>query len=95
MGGGAAVKVLDRSVICSPQARQTLEEAAKELGLQTQREIMQVGGTDTSAIQKTGAGICAGALSIPTRYIHSPSEMCAVKDVEDAAAILARAMQRF
>lgn len=95
MGGGAAVKVLDRSAICSPEVRKTLEEAAAELGCKTQREILQVGGTDTAALQKAGAGVPAGALSIPTRYIHSPSEMCAVKDVEDAAAILARAMQKF
>ncbi len=95
MGGGAAVKVLDRSVICSPEVRDVLEASAKELGLHTQREILQVGGTDTAALQKTGAGIRAGALSIPTRYIHSPSEMCAVSDVEAAAATLARAMQAF
>lgn len=95
MGGGAAVKVMDRSVICAPEVRSTLERAAAELGLTAQREILRVGGTDTSAIQKSGAGICAGALSIATRYIHSPSEMCSVQDVEDAAAILARAMQLF
>ena len=95
MGGGAAVKVMDRSVICAPEVRAALEEAAAGLGLKTQREILRVGGTDTSAIQKSGAGVCAGALSIATRYIHSPSEMCAVQDVVDAAAILARAMQLF
>lgn len=32
----------------------------------------------------------AGAVSIPTRYIHSPSEMCAVSDVEQSAALLAK-----
>ncbi len=93
MGKGAAVKVMDRSVICSMEVRDALENAAKGLNLQTQREIMMAGGTDTAALQKTGAGIYAGALSIPTRYIHSPSEMCAARDVEEAAAILAKAMQ--
>ena len=84
---------MDRSVICSMEVRDALENAAKGLNLQTQREIMMAGGTDTAALQKTGAGIYAGALSIPTRYIHSPSEMCAARDVEEAAAILAKAMQ--
>ena len=45
-------------------------------------------GTFTSVLQKARAGVQAGAVSIPTRYIHSPSELCAVSDVEDAAKLL-------
>ena len=40
-------------------------------------------------LQKTAMGAPAGAVSIPTRYIHSPSELCAVSDVEGAAKLLA------
>ena len=63
---------------------------AELLGISTQREILQCGGTDTAALQKARAGVAAGAVSIPTRYIHSPSEMCAVSDVEQSAALLAK-----
>lgn len=90
MGKGPAVKVMDRSVICTPAVCAALEQAAEDCGIATQREILQFGGTDTSALQKARAGVQAGAVSIPTRYIHSPSEMCAVGDVEDAAKLLAR-----
>lgn len=90
MGKGPAVKVMDRSVICTPAICSALEQAAADCGVATQREILQFGGTDTAALQKTRAGVQAGAVSIPTRYIHSPSEMCAVSDVEDAAKMLAR-----
>ena len=67
-----------------------LEQAAKDCGVSAQREILLCGGTDTSALQKARAGVRAGAVSIPTRYIHSPSELCAVSDVEDAAKLLAQ-----
>ena len=67
-----------------------LEQAAKDCGVSAQREILLCGGTDTSALQKARAGVQAGAVSIPTRYIHSPSELCAVSDVEDAAKLLAQ-----
>ena len=90
MGKGPAVKVMDRSVICTPAVCAALEQAAADCGVATQREILQFGGTDTAALQKARAGVQAGAVSIPTRYIHSPSEMCAVSDVEDAAKMLAR-----
>lgn len=90
MGKGPAVKVMDRSVICTPAVCAALERAANDCGIVTQREILQFGGTDTAALQKARAGVQAGAVSIPTRYIHSPSEMCAVSDVEDAAKLLAQ-----
>lgn len=89
MGKGAAIKIMDHSAICAPVVREKLEQAAAAAGLVVQQEILRFGGTDTAAMQKTRAGILTGAVSIPTRYIHSPSEMCAVKDVEDAAALLA------
>lgn len=88
MGRGPAVKVMDRSVICTPEVCAALEQAAAACGIDVQREILQFGGTDTAALQKTRAGVQAGAVSIPTRYIHSPSEMCAVSDVEGAARLL-------
>ena len=90
LGKGPAVKVMDRSVICTPAVVDALEQAAKDCGVSAQREILLCGGTDTSALQKTRAGVQAGAVSIPTRYIHSPSELCAVSDVEDAAKLLAQ-----
>lgn len=90
MGKGPAIKVMDRSVICAPAICTALETAAKEKNINTQREILQFGGTDTAALQKACAGVASGAVSIPTRYIHSPSEMCAVSDVEQAAELLAR-----
>lgn len=88
MGKGAAIKIMDRSVICSPAVRDKLEKAAVSCGVEVQREIAPVGGTDTAAIQKTRAGILTGAVSIPTRYIHTCAEMCALSDVKDAVKLL-------
>lgn len=89
MGKGPAVKVMDHSVICSTNVRDALEDAASKLGIITQREILRFGGTDTAMIQRTRTGVPVGAVSIPTRYVHSPAEMCAVSDVESAAKLLA------
>lgn len=90
MGAGPAIKVMDSSVLCSPVVREALEHAAQELALPVQQEILTFGGTDTAAMQRSRGGVPSGAISIPTRYIHSPSEMCASEDVTRAAAILAR-----
>lgn len=87
-GSGPAIKIMDRSVICSPVVREKLEEAAAVCGISVQREIAPDSGSDTAAIQKAGAGILTGAVSIPARYIHTAAEMCALSDVEGAVKLL-------
>jgi endoglucanase len=40
-----------------------------------QREVLEIGSTDARAIQTSHSGVLAGCLSIPCRYVHTPSEM--------------------
>lgn len=89
LGEGACVKIMDSSVICSPAVRDVMIEAGKKLKINTQDEVLRFGGTDTGAIQRSRAGVLAGAISIGTRYIHSPQEMVSISDVEDASKLLA------
>ncbi len=46
-------------------------------------------GTDANVIQLTRSGVAAGLVSIPNRYMHTPVEIVDLKDIEDAAALLA------
>ena len=82
MGEGAAIKIKDASVICDEDMTCRLCELAKQKKIKAQKEILLFGGTDTSAMQLAGAGAAVGALSIPTRYIHSGVEMCDLGDVQ-------------
>jgi endoglucanase len=83
LGKGAAVKLRDGSVICDPDLVSDLLAVAAENGIPAQREVLVRGGTDTQSIQLTGAGCTAGAVSVPSRYIHSGTETA---DLRDAAA---------
>jgi endoglucanase len=80
--GGAAIKIMDSSVVCHPKVVQWLEQAAEREGIPHQREVLLAGGTDAGAMQTAKTGSYAGAISIPTRYIHNPLEICAAEDVE-------------
>lgn len=88
MGKGAAIKVMDRSIICDADVRAKMIEVAKRNKIPYQLEIMTDGGTDAGAIHLTRAGIKTGGISIPTRYIHSPSEMASIEDIENAASLV-------
>lgn len=89
LGGGAAVKIKDSSVICHEEVVDTLCRLAEEGKIPYQREILTAGGTDTSSMQLAGGGCRAGALSIPTRYIHSGVETCDLGDAEACADLAA------
>ncbi len=93
LGGGAAIKLKDSSVICHEEVVAVLCALAKEQKIPHQREILIGGGTDTSSMQLAGAGSMVGALSVPTRYIHSGTEVCDLSDA-DACVELAVAFVR-
>ncbi|MFH1446888.1 MAG: M42 family metallopeptidase [Chloroflexota bacterium] len=88
LGKGPAVKVRDSSFIADPRVVNWMVETAKQAGIPYQLEVLEAGGTDGRAIQLTRAGVPAGCLSIPCRYIHSPSEMVDKNDVQNAVKLL-------
>lgn len=89
LGGGAAIKVMDSSVICHPAVIHTLEALAGEKGIPCQRDVITAGGTDAGSIHVSRAGVLTGGISIPCRYMHSPVEMVETADVSAAARLIA------
>lgn len=88
LGKGPAIKVRDSSFIADPRVVKWMVEEAKAQGLPYQMEVLEAGGTDGAAIQRTRAGVPAGCLSIPCRYIHSPSEMVDFDDLQQCVSLL-------
>lgn len=82
LGKGAAIKVMDAGVICHPAMVSKLSELAKEQGIDVQRDIIRVGRTDAAPIHLTRSGVCTGGISIPCRYMHSPTECVDLHDVQ-------------
>lgn len=82
LGQGAAVKVMDSSIICHPEIVAKLEGLAQVQGISVQRDIMRGGGTDAGAIHTTRLGVKTGGISVPCRYIHTPVEMADLGDAE-------------
>jgi endoglucanase len=53
-----------------------------------------MGSTDAARISLTRQGIPSGTISIPTRYIHSPTAMLNLQDIEKSAKLAAAAIQK-
>ena len=88
IGGGAAVKIMDRSILCDVYVREKLINAAKSEKIPYQLEIMADGGTDAGAIHLTRSGVKTGGISLPVRYVHSPSEMASENDLKNCCDLL-------
>jgi len=88
LGKGPAIKVRDGGMLADRRVVDWMVRGAEKLGLPYQMEILEGGSTDARAMQLTRAGVPAGCLSIPCRYIHSPSEMVDLNDVQQAVQLL-------
>ncbi len=93
LGGGAAIKIMDMSVMCHPRVVEYLRKRAEEGNIPHQMEILLYGGTDASTMQVSRGGAYAGGISIPTRYVHNPIEMCDLGDVEACVDLLVAASE--
>ena len=88
LGKGPAIKVKDSRMLADPRVVKWMVEIAQKEKIPYQLEVLERGSTDASAIQLTRAGVPTGCLSIPCRYVHSPSEMVDLTDVENAVKLL-------
>ena len=82
--------VIGRGATLSPRIFDLLVETAQGLGI---AHSVEASGhstrPDADAIQITRAGIPAGLVSIPLRYMHSPVEMVDLADVEATIELVA------
>lgn len=90
LGEGTAIKIFDSSMMSHPKVVRKLRDLAEKHGIKHQLEILPAGGTDGGAMQLARGGAPAATISIPTRYIHTPNEMCAKADIEATIELLVK-----
>ena len=88
-GKGAAIKVMDRTIICDLDVTNKLEALAKKNKIAYQRDIITAGGTDGGFIHVSRDGVKTGGVSVTCKYVHSPQEMVAICDVEATGKLMA------
>jgi len=92
LGKGPAIKVRDGGMLAHVGIKDWLVRTAEGAGIPYQLEVLAGGTTDAKAIQTSRAGVPVGCVSVPTRYIHTPSEMVDPEDVRNAVRLLVAAL---
>ena len=87
LGKGPAISFMDKSTLYDRR----LYDAAINSGLLCQPKKAVAGGNNSGAIHLSKDGVPTLAISLPCRYIHSPSSVASLSDLE-AMRVLAKEM---
>jgi putative aminopeptidase FrvX len=89
LGEGAGIKFKDSSVLPNPKVVDHIVEVADRQKVEYQYEVLPAGGTDTGAFQNTHGATPVGAISTPTRYLHTPTEAAHADDIDEVVDLTA------
>ncbi|RLF14002.1 MAG: M42 family peptidase [Thermoprotei archaeon] len=100
LGAGPAIKIMDNvrggflGLIAHPKVRELLIRVAEEEKIPYQLEVLVGGSTDASTIHLVREGVPSGVISIPTRYVHSSTEVISLDDAVNAAKLIAATINK-
>ncbi len=85
LGKGAVVSYMDRSTMYNKDLYNLAFDTARENNIKIQTKTVVAGGNDSGAIHISGNGVKTMAISLPCRYLHSPS--CVIKSDDYSEAL--------
>ncbi len=93
MQAGPVLSVMDRSMIVNPRLLGFLRATADAEGIPYQLKSQLGGGTDGGSIHMANAGAATAVISLPCRYIHSPTAYLHRDDYDNALKLIKAALQ--
>lgn len=81
IGKGPAITVADKSIISSPKVNERLIKNAELNKIPYQIKKPMYGGTDAGKIHISREGVPSSVVSVPCRYIHSPTSLLKLEDI--------------
>ncbi len=94
VGGGTAIKISDGSVICNEYLVDEMIACAKDNEILYQLDVIDGGGTDAGAINRSNFGVRATGISVATRYVHGPNALISMDDTNASVELLAKYVDR-
>lgn len=87
-GKGGTVSFMDRSTLYSRELFDKAFEVAEKNGIACQPKTLVAGGNDAGAIHKSRGGVKVLTVSVPCRYLHSPSCVIKYSDAEESLKLI-------
>ncbi|MCX5694901.1 MAG: M42 family metallopeptidase [Candidatus Omnitrophica bacterium] len=96
LGEGVAITIIEasgRGLIVNEKLKNLLIDTAKKNKIKYQIDVIEGGMTDGAIIHMNRDGVPTGVLSIPTRYIHSPTGVFSIDDLNSAVELAIKAVE--
>jgi endoglucanase len=93
VGSGVALTVADKTMVTSPRMLRFLQEVAQKRKIPHQLKQPLFGGTNAGEIHLSRSGVLTGVLATPSRYIHGPSSIIDLKDLESLIQLALAALE--
>ena len=96
LGQGVAITIIEasgRGLIVNEKIKNLLVDTAKNNKIKYQIDVIDGGMTDGAIIHMNREGVSSGVLTIPTRYIHSPTGVFHIDDLDAAVELAVKAVE--
>ena len=94
VGKGPVVSYMDRHTVYNRELYKLAFDTAAENGIPCQTKSVVAGGNDAGAIHTSRGGVRTAAISLPCRYLHSPSCVIAGSDLDNAYRLTVKLCER-
>ncbi|MBR6531765.1 MAG: M42 family peptidase [Clostridia bacterium] len=95
LGSGGVISFMDRRTIYPKELFDKAFELAKKHGIRAQVKSLVAGGNNAGVIHKTAGGIKTITVSLPCRYLHSPSCVLKKEDITESARLIRALAEEF
>lgn len=97
LGDGVCITIIEasgRGVIVDEKIKDMFIAAAKKGKIKYQIDVLEGGMTDGAMIYMNRSGIPTGVLSVPCRYLHAPTGVFSMDDVDSAVELAIKVVEQ-
>ena len=94
LNGGGVVSFMDKGTIYNKDFFNLILKTAKEKNINCQTKNKVAGGNDASAVHKSAGGVKTAAISLPCRYLHTPSCVISLSDLIDTKNLVSAVLEK-
>ncbi len=87
LSSGPTLDIKDAISVIDPAVKKWVKETAKKAKVKLQYIVMEGSATDASITPTVREGVPSGALTVPSRYVHTPVEVADMKDIENCVKL--------
>lgn len=93
IGKGPEVRLSDRFLVANRPFSFFITDLAEKNKIPYQVTVKKAGSTNATAMQVTGKGSRAAVISVPVRYLHSPSNLAFKSDIESTINLVFKLLE--